>query len=217
MLPWWAQRSWLTLAASTGLLLVSCSKSEGIDDAASGGAGGTGGSAPDGGAVVDGGGWPSGGNGGSAGQGGSALGGNAGTSAAGGSAGSSAQGGSGGSGGSGGTPPACSKGVEVSGSCWFLGDWGQSCTQVCSAQGGSYDDATRTYAGSDGSDANCTSVLSALNVQPAQFSYDNDCSYGAVGCGLRDNGGGYFWRRCGNSTTADANDGSTQRACACKL
>jgi cysteine-rich repeat protein len=53
-------------------------------------------------------------------------------------------------------------GAWVGGACWFLGDAGASCAETCAGAGLGYDDATRTVAGSSGTNASCTSVLSAL-------------------------------------------------------
>jgi len=53
-------------------------------------------------------------------------------------------------------------GVLVGGACWYAGAAGADCDTTCGGLGLAYDEATRTYAGSDGSDANCIEVLDAL-------------------------------------------------------
>jgi hypothetical protein len=62
------------------------------------------------------------------------------------------------------TPFVCpAGGVAVDGACWFFGPVSASCDQVCGGLGLSYDSATRTFAGSDGSFASCTAVKDAIN------------------------------------------------------
>lgn len=80
------------------------------------------------------------------------------------------------------TPATCpAGGVEVGGACWFFGPPSASCDQVCGDLGLSYDDATRTFAGSEGSFENCTTVKDAVNAA-GQGSCDplpagdHDCS-----------------------------------------
>lgn len=61
-------------------------------------------------------------------------------------------------------PPTCpASGVMVGGACWYFGSPATSCTQVCGNLGLSYNDATRTFAGSEGSFANCTLVKDAID------------------------------------------------------
>jgi hypothetical protein len=57
----------------------------------------------------------------------------------------------------------CSSGTAVGGACWFLSAPGASCTATCTAEGLTYDEATRTYAGSDGTDAGCGAVSAAVH------------------------------------------------------
>lgn len=72
-------------------------------------------------------------------------------------------------------------GAEAGGSCWFLSPAGSSCSAACSAAGLSYDDATRTYAGSDGTNSQCDEVLTALTFVGGLPSSDSSCVVG-VGC-----------------------------------
>lgn len=58
-------------------------------------------------------------------------------------------------------PPATCAGVIVGGYCWYLGALGLSCDSVCGSHGG-YHNATKYYAGSAGTHANCERVLRAL-------------------------------------------------------
>jgi hypothetical protein len=61
------------------------------------------------------------------------------------------------------TPVICpDPGVSAGGACWFFGLPSASCDQVCGGFGLAYDDATRVYAGSEGSFENCTSVKNAV-------------------------------------------------------
>jgi len=106
-------------------------------------------------------------------------------------------------------------GVEVGGSCWFFGNQGQSCDTVCAGAGPGvvYDDATRAYAGSDGSDGNCAQVLDALSVPGAGVT-STICNVGGVGCNYEQ--GGRF--RCVSPPTDSASGYvDLQRACACRI
>lgn len=60
--------------------------------------------------------------------------------------------------------PACPTGAEVLGACWFQGDWGQSCDEVCTGNGLTYDSATRTAIafGTGASGTECAAVMAAL-------------------------------------------------------
>lgn len=53
-------------------------------------------------------------------------------------------------------------GSIVGGHCWIWGAEGANCTDTCSGASLSYSTITRSYAGSDGTDANCAQVLTAL-------------------------------------------------------
>ena len=100
-------------------------------------------------------------------------------------------------------------GQLVGGYCWYQGANGESCTAACAGHGG-YNDATRTYAGSAGSNANCQAVIDALGVPGTAVTTDNSCG---IGVGCYDTGGLY---RC-TKTTTDPNSSSTglYRMCAC--
>jgi hypothetical protein len=102
-----------------------------------------------------------------------------------------------------------SGGALVGGSCWYLAESNESCAETCSTHGG-YDEATKTYAGSAGTVANCKAVLNALG----GYNYwrGDVCGLGGIGCHKYTGNG---WRDLA-PTTADAtpNDGS-KRACAC--
>lgn len=62
------------------------------------------------------------------------------------------------------TPAPCpASGVRVGSACWYFGPPSASCAQVCGNLGLSYDDATRTFAGSEGTFANCTLVKDSID------------------------------------------------------
>lgn len=101
--------------------------------------------------------------------------------------------------------------------CWLLSGSNESCETTCLDAGLTYDEATRTYAGSDGNLANCNAVLDALNplseFYTAYDSTDFPCPTG-WGCVYDETG---FEYRCLNpSTTAAAQSVNIRRACACK-
>ena len=83
-------------------------------------------------------------------------------------------------------PPTTCAGTWVGGYCWYFGAEGESCTEVCASHDG-YHKATRTYAGSDGTDSNCYTVLSALGAPPDDDGavdwelHDLGCIYKKIG------------------------------------
>ncbi|MFA5161950.1 MAG: hypothetical protein WC421_06860 [Elusimicrobiales bacterium] len=110
----------------------------------------------------------------------------------------------------------CNSGTlsQSSPSCfhWYAGTRGQggdgsSCTTTCSSHGG-YNAATKTYAGSAGTDAHCQSVLNTLGITDTWSS--PGCNQ-AIGCSFFIITTG----RCTVDTTADATAYNSQRACAC--
>jgi hypothetical protein len=98
-------------------------------------------------------------------------------------------------------------GIEVGGHCWYFGSLGQSCTQVCSGIG-AYSAETLTYAGSGGTNANCTAVLDALGAPGSGMTTGT----GAYGCAYSTSNNR---RRYTSSTTEGAATGTVRRACAC--
>jgi hypothetical protein len=117
------------------------------------------------------------------------------------------------------TEPVTCGGTLVGGHCWYFGANNQSCTQVCGGNG--YNEATRTYAGSDGSDANCGSVLSALGAfNPTPVTAVSTLGgISGLGCGsdYTDTATSY---RLTTTTTEGASSASNgglyfRRACAC--
>jgi hypothetical protein len=122
------------------------------------------------------------------------------------------------------SPASCAgAGQVVGGHCWYLGGWGQSCTEVCAATGGTYDTATSTFAGSEGSDANCVAIMQAL--VPSAFVAGafsaQDCAtsgWGGLGCWALPPFFLNTWafERCVDPpTTGDASAMLAMRACAC--
>lgn len=106
--------------------------------------------------------------------------------------------------------PTCG-GAEVGGYCWYYGAMGQSCAVACASVSLTCDEtATRNYAGSAGTNANCQAVLDALGA-PADASMGSTpvalgCYYGTSMTG----------RTRGSSTTTCASStGTTNRACVC--
>jgi len=111
-------------------------------------------------------------------------------------------------------------GTLVGGSCWFLSSFsgGESCTTACANAALAYDDATRTYAGSDGGDAECEAVITALGFT---FFGAEDCNTfvnppAAVGCTVFATPAPLGVRCTAPPTTAEASSGPAFRACACR-
>ena len=109
-------------------------------------------------------------------------------------------------------PPGRCAGHVVGGSCWYLSVEERNCDDACSSHGG-YDEATRTYAGSSGTNANCDEVLDALGVAGSRTS-TLAASFAAVGCfylNLAD----ARYRVQDRTTTSSATYMLGRRACAC--
>jgi len=118
--------------------------------------------------------------------------------------------------------PACA-GAPVGGACWFTATSAVDCNAVCASQGLVYDPATATFAGSAGSDANCSAVAIAAGFLPlfASLPGCSDeivsfcCSVG-LGCYYFPGLFGESTIRCqGPPTTATATDGVDRPFCAC--
>jgi hypothetical protein len=109
----------------------------------------------------------------------------------------------------------CSAGLAFGGACWFTGgQLGQSCDQVCAGEGLTYDEATRTVAGSDGADADCLALLNLFGF-PSQWIGGVECF--EVGGGCSSMPIEFVSGRCiSPPTTADANQPSVARICACQ-
>jgi hypothetical protein len=114
--------------------------------------------------------------------------------------------------------PTCD-GFVNGGVCWVLSSPGGSCENACYSRGG-YNDATRTFAGSAGSDANCMSILTSLGAvfDPEEFQSE-ELGLG-LGCLAATNGGAWQAYRDTYETTAAASypggEGAyIRRACAC--
>ena len=104
-------------------------------------------------------------------------------------------------------------GVEVGGACWFLGAQGDSCTEACAAVGLAYDDATLTYAGSEGTYENCAAVVTQLGLGPTTLG----AGWPGAGCTAEVTATTLtpFW--VGSPPTTPEAAGSTlRRICACE-
>lgn len=114
-------------------------------------------------------------------------------------------------------------GVAVGGACWYYGEIGDSCDDVCALHGG-YDDRTRTYAGSAGTDSQCMQVLEALQVledtdgQLTVYSEDQGLGCHVWEIALGTEGLRAQWNRSLTPTTPQAAsaDPWMRRACVCQ-
>lgn len=105
--------------------------------------------------------------------------------------------------------------TPVGGFCWTAGLPGESCDQACALVGSSYDDATRTFAGSGGTNLACRQVLDALGLG-APLGAVGDIACGPVGGGLGCAFDAPYRSRCVSPATTSWNTfGGIQRACAC--
>lgn len=104
----------------------------------------------------------------------------------------------------------CTGMVKVGGYSWYFGADGESCDTVCAARGG-YNDATRTYAGSDGTDANCSNVATGFGLPTATAGG----SAIGIGCFYTPTGGGTVRRATAATTSSSSSNSSVRRFCAC--
>lgn len=104
-----------------------------------------------------------------------------------------------------------SGGVDAGGACWFLGDAEADCDTTCAEANLDYDDSTRDYAGSGGTDEACEQVLTALG-NPGDVT-DVLCAVTEeIGCATGDGGN----VRCSNPpTNSTGTSFGILRACAC--
>jgi hypothetical protein len=99
--------------------------------------------------------------------------------------------------------------ATTGGYCWFLANTNQNCDDACADTGRVYDPATATYAGSSGTDANCTSVMNDMGVAGAAGPVPG------TSCGCCGVLSGFV--RFTDPTTSTCNPGAGgARACACQ-
>ncbi len=112
-------------------------------------------------------------------------------------------------------PTSTCSGAEAGGYCWYFGGENQSCSDVCSSHEG-YNEATRTYAGSDGSAGNCKKVITALTIVQDDFF---ETTQGGLGCfAIQTTSGNFYGYWDEQPTTADATSltPGRRRICACQ-
>jgi hypothetical protein len=104
-------------------------------------------------------------------------------------------------------------GVNVGGYCWYQGAEDESCSEVCASHGG-YHEATRYYAGSDGTNENCKAVLGAFGFSSGKFF---ETAQGGLGCFII-GGAPYRYRDKQHRTEASAKSVTPgrRRVCACQ-
>lgn len=105
--------------------------------------------------------------------------------------------------------------ASVGGGCWYYG-LGMSCDDICDFVGLRYSEATRTFAGSDGTNANCDAVLAGLGLPGAD---DADCTTIGIdgfGCFFPAEVGPPSIRCTDPPTTSSAGHVNADRACACR-
>lgn len=105
-----------------------------------------------------------------------------------------------------------SGGILVGGYHWYQSAASQSCDSACAAHGGCNLAGTRDYAGSGGSNANCTAVLNALGAAGAGAATDSSFVFG-TGCAWDTTG--QRFRATSPATNCTAYAANTYRACAC--
>ena len=100
--------------------------------------------------------------------------------------------------------------------CFFLGDTGESCNEVCEAQGAQYDHLATMFATS--SQDSCQKVLDGLDAGNAGSSPSSiTAPMEATGCGLNRIIFMNPRRQFSESTSADSSNNFTNRVCGCSL
>jgi hypothetical protein len=106
-------------------------------------------------------------------------------------------------------------GAIVGGFCWFKAANGANCDTTCAAAGRVYSDATRDYAGSNGTDANCGAVAAALGpVLVGPTAATSDGGYGCID--IDANGNGAILRITSPVTDSTSAHNPGYRFCACQ-
>jgi hypothetical protein len=106
-------------------------------------------------------------------------------------------------------------GAVVGSFCWFKAADGANCDATCTAAGRVYDVATRDYAGSNGTDANCGAVAAALG--PVISGPTDGTSTGGFGCvDLEASANGVIFRITSPATDSTSAPVSGFRFCACQ-
>ncbi len=104
-----------------------------------------------------------------------------------------------------------SGGVKVSDYCWYAGASNEHCDTVCGNVGLIYDPATRSFAGSDGTNSNCQEVLDALGLGSGSVSTTSNNR----GCQFRSSNNTRY--RGTQATTSSGRSSGYLRACACMV
>jgi hypothetical protein len=110
-------------------------------------------------------------------------------------------------------------GTHVAGACWYIAAENESCASACTARGLPYSQLTRTYAGSDGTLAQCYAVLDAFGyTSPPVFNVGDVNAFPPAGCMISADLGARM-RFIPNSfaTDADATVDDRRRVCACTV
>src|SRR5205823_3362661 len=108
-------------------------------------------------------------------------------------------------------------GRRAGGFCWYIGASGQNCSSVCQPHGG-YSEATRTYAGSDGTTDQCQDVIAQYYDNSRIRASDGYVCFGrGAGCIIIDVTDIVAFRCIPDRTTAVAFPPASfyKRACAC--
>jgi hypothetical protein len=111
-------------------------------------------------------------------------------------------------------------GFQYGGACWFLGATGDTCSTTCALEGLVYDGATRTVAGSEGTNAACQEILDGVGAVGSGLQGDYACDVG-WGCNVFISSGfppiGFRARCTAPTTVPDASGGGAlQLVCACR-
>lgn len=103
--------------------------------------------------------------------------------------------------------------------CWYLGNMGSSCSSVCSSANRTYHDATKSYAGSNGTSENCKQIASLFTTDLGHIDLNTNFipngSGQNLGCSVYSFFGVDIVYRYLTSTDSSASEANHRRICAC--
>jgi len=108
-------------------------------------------------------------------------------------------------------------GVAALAACWYLGKYGESCTQTCGGHGGFDPQTTRLMgvATQGGSIDNCKGVMTALRGTPTIVSNGTRPTGQGIGCHLFGSANPQAWWLRSPDFSPDAAVGNSSLACSC--
>jgi hypothetical protein len=101
-------------------------------------------------------------------------------------------------------------GASLAGFCWYLGDAGTSCDATCADHHGCDEKGTISYAGSSGTDDQCTEVAKRFDLRDKPHQPWSNNNLGCHLCGEYT-----YWAKSAPATTCAGFSEGCRRMCAC--